>query len=271
MLSADNLRRFRTYVRRVVHMPFGGLRHPCFFMHVPKCGGTSISEALYATVPLNRRVGLIDAVSTRRASALLHADRNEKFLYHDDFANGRRVYDLRESMLLVHMAWGTELIHGHVLFSDRAYRHFGERYHYVTLLREPIERTVSNYLGSVRVGLIPDDFDAYLQSEVFRTQGISMLRYFSGRHPIERADEARALELAKAHLERFSIIGFLDELDVFRDRFHALFGRRPVIYRYNSAHTTAPSLGPARIAHIRAVLATEIELWEHARRTVARG
>jgi len=242
----------------------GRLNHPCVFMHVPKCGGTSISEALYATVPMHRRVGVIDANATRIATALLHADAKEQFLYHDDLPNGVEVYKLRESQLLMHMAWQTELIHGHVLFSEQAYRHFGDKYHYITLLREPVERTVSNFLGSARGGMIENDLNQYLHSEIFRTHGLSMLRYFSGMHPIEPEEEQKALMLAKANMALFSIIGFLDNLDAFTQQFSTLFGRRPKIYRYNQSNTQHPALTPEQQSRMQTVLATELELWEYA-------
>ena len=267
MLSAQNQRRLATYARRVAQMPRGGLRHRCFFMHVPKCGGTSVSEALYATVPMQRRVGVIDANATRRASAVWHAGRDEPFLYHDDLPTGTEVYAFREQLLLMHMAWDTELIHGHVLFSERAHAHYGKRYRYVTLLREPVERTLSNFLGSSRGGMIDADLDRYLDNEIFRTHGLSMLRYLSGSHPVAIDDERAALERAKSNLARFAVVGFLDDLDGFASRFANTFGRRPATgRRYNRAGVQHPRLTPAQAGRMREVLAIELELWEHARR-----
>ncbi len=248
----------------MLNMFSGGLRHPCVFMHVPKCGGTSISEALYATVPMHRRVGIIDAMATRRATTLLHADSDTPLAYHDDLPNGMEVYNLREAFLLTHMAWQTELIHGHVIFSERAYKHFGDEYRYITLLREPIERTLSNFLGSVRGGMIENDLDEYLKSEIFRTQGLSMLRYFSGIHPIEPAQEQAALGQAKKNMALFSIVGFLDDLDDFASQFTDVFGRRPTIYNYNRSQVSHPILTPAQMTLFEKVLAPELELWQHA-------
>ena len=243
---------------------------PCVFMHVPKCGGTSVSEALYATVPMHRRVGVIDANSTRRATALIHADRNEQFLYHDDFANGAEVYKLRESQLLTHMAWDTELIHGHILFSSKVHRHFGDQYQFITLLREPVERTLSNFLGSARGGMIDNDLDAYLHSEIFRVHGLSMLRYFSGMHPIAPEQEQAALDTAKQNMALFSIIGFLDDLDDFERQFQVKFGKHPKIFRYNQSQVKHPSLTPEQQSRINDVLAPELELWAHALATYKR-
>jgi len=265
LLNQDNKRRFRTYSRRLACSFTSGLRYRCVFMHVPKCGGTSLSEALYATVPIHRRIGIIDANSTRRATSLICADKDDEYLYYDDLPCGEEVYSLREKILLTHMAWDTDLIHGHVLFSAKAYQHFSDKYRFVTLLREPIERTLSNFLQSTRVGFIDQGFDQYLYSDVFRVQGLSMLRYFSGMHPIAPHEEALALELAKHNMTLFSIIGFLDDLPDFTNRFAAVFDRHPTIYRYNQANSSLPSLSPEQTDRVTKVLASELQLWQHAR------
>ena len=58
MLTDHNTaRRLRTYSRRSAASLSGDLRKPCFYMHIPKCGGTSVTAALHAVVPLRRRVG----------------------------------------------------------------------------------------------------------------------------------------------------------------------------------------------------------------------
>lgn len=240
----------------------GDLKHPCFYMHVPKCGGTSLSEALYATVPMHKRVGIVDADSTRRATALVHADKNELFLYYDDLPNGDAVYALREGMLLTHMAWDTRMIHGHILFSHKADKHFGDTYKYVTLLREPVARTISNFNQSVRHGLIENDFDAYLESDVIRAHALTFLRYFSGTHNIPVEDEPAALDEAKRVAEKFAVIGFLDNLPSFCDQFADVFGRKPKIYRYNEAGASAYRPSDTQMERVMALLGNEIAFWE---------
>ncbi len=243
-------------------MASGDLKHKCFYMHVPKCGGTSLSEALYATVPMHKRVGVIDANATRRATALIHSDENDLYTYHDDRPTGEHVYALREGMLLTHMAWETSLIHGHILFSHKADRHFGDIYKYVSLLRDPVGRIISNFNGSVRHGLIENDFDAYLEGDIVRAHALTALRYFSGQANIAPDEEPAALELAKATAEKFSVIGFLDNLDSFCDQFSDVFGRRPKIYRYNEASSEKYVPTDAQMEQLRAMLGHELQFWD---------
>ncbi|MEN0079800.1 MAG: hypothetical protein AAF753_11890, partial [Pseudomonadota bacterium] len=89
------------YGSRVGRMVVGKkLNAPCLFLHLPKCGGTSLAEALYASVPMNKRVGIIDARSTRAAAAILHHDRNDPWTCHDDFENGHQSFALREKLMV---------------------------------------------------------------------------------------------------------------------------------------------------------------------------
>lgn len=256
----------RTYRRRIATVAAPDLKAKVFFMHVPKCGGTSISEALYATVPLHRRVGVVDAPSTRRATAIYHTGQDEMFTHHDDLPTGQHVYDMREAMLITHMAWGTELIHGHILFSDKADTVFGNDYSYVSVLRDPVARVLSNFAHSRHDGFIPEDFDAYLEHYCARSHGLTTLRYFSGMHEIPTDQEDAALAKAKENMEKFSVLGFLDDLPGFCQKYADVVGRSPKIYRYNEHNWPKFTPTPEQRATLEQIMAPEIALWEFAQK-----
>lgn len=258
-------RRVRTYFRRTASTIGGELNHRCFFMHIPKCGGTSVTEALNATIPLHKRVGLIDANATRRATSILEANKDERLYFHDDLETGPKVYALRQSLLLTHMAWGTPMIYGHVPFNQSALDHFGKSYKFVTLMRDPIERTISNFSHSAREGLIPNDFDSYLKGPVLRTHGLTFLRYFSGRPLIAPEEEAAALDEAMRNFRTFSVVGFLDMLDTFSNKFQKVFGRKLKIYKYNAAQSKKIELRADQNEQLRDLLKAEIAFWHFAR------
>lgn len=241
------------------------LRHDCVFMHVPKCGGTSVSEALYATVPLYRKIGILDSPSIRRALAIQNTG-NDDLSYHDEGPNARQISRFREALLLMHMAHRATLIHGHFLFSEAAWQHFGNRYRYVTILRDPVERTISNYRMDLRTGTFSGDFDAFLDSAEGRRKALHKLRYFSGIATVEPGREAEAMVLARRNMERFSLIGFLDDLRGFADDFAALFGVRPWIAHYNRAEARPFTISDDQRARLTSLCAADIELYEHARR-----
>lgn len=263
MLSEKTVRRLRTYSRRARASLGGRLKKPCLFMHIPKCGGSSVAEALYATVPFQRRLGVVDAPSTRRAVSIFHSGEDSKLDYHDDLETGPLVYAFREQCLLMHMAWDTELIHGHILFSAKADQVFGRKYGYVTVMRDPMDRVLSNFAHSAHEGIIPSDFDAYLDHYCARIHGLTALRYFAGQHEIAPSEVPAALDLAKTNLAKFDIVGFLDDMEGFCDRFAACFGRRPKVFRYNEARWSKPSLMPHQRARLEQIMAPELEFWEH--------
>ena len=245
--------------------PGAAPKHRSVFLHMPKCGGTSLSEAMYATVPLNQRIGVIDAASTRRAAAMLNFGKDEALLCHEDLDNGQMVFDLREGMLLSHMAWDTQLIHGHVFWSEQAEAHFADSYKYVTLLRDPLARTISNYRMAQRSGVVTGDMDSYLESPVAKRHARVYLRYLTGRNDIAEADLAEATNLAKARLSRFALVGFLDKSDDFLTRYKALFGVALRLPKLNAAPDTRPAYTEVQMLRLTEFCAPDTVIFNHAK------
>ena len=259
-------RRVRVYRGRVARMaPGTGLRHRCAFMHVPKCGGTSLSEALYALVPLHKEIGVLDSPSIRRAMALREAGVDDRVTFHDEGAHADKVARFRETLLLMHMAHGATLVHGHFLFSERAYERFGDDYRYVTILREPIARTVSNYRMAHENGVFPGTLDEFLDSEMGRRMAQHGLRYFAGQATVAEGTESALLERAKANMARFSVIGFLEELPAFTSAFGDTFGVRPSVGHSNRGAGERPKVTDAQMRCLEELCAPDIELNRHAR------
>ncbi len=266
-----NLRRLRVYSGRSrASLPGMAPRNNCLFMHMPKCGGTSVAEAMYATIPIGNGLSVIDAVSTRRAAAMLAFGKDDPILCHEDMPDGQRTFDLREAMMLQQMAWGSRLIHGHVLYSEQAETHFGNQYHYVTLLRDPVERMISNYrMARIPLGL-PSDIDEYLETAVAHSHAQVYLRYLGGRTVVAPADVSATLELAHERLARFAVVGFLDDLPDFQRRYRANFGVALRINAYNRAQGSALAITPAQTDRIATLCAPDIAIYNRAREVAAK-
>lgn len=261
-----NLRRTRVYRGRMGRMVTGSkLKHPVAFMHLPKCGGTSLSEALYALVPLSQHIGILDSQSTQRGLAIFNTDRDERFLYHDDGDRTGELFAFREQLLLMHMAHGCALVHGHFLFSDKADGHFGSRYRYITIMRDPVARTISNYRMAQRNKVFDLTFDAFLESPFVRRMGLHNLRYYGGRAEIAPDAEGEVLTKAKANMEKFALIGFIDDTNGFSARFADLFGATPKIRHYNEGTPEKFTITPEERARLERICAPDIELYEMAR------
>lgn len=261
-----NARRGRVYGGRLISaLANRPLRHNCCFYHIPKSGGTSLSEALHAAVPVNQHIGEVPANTTRRAAAMLESGRDDEIGYYDDGNNCEAVFRLREGMLLAYMANDVSLAHGHVLFSHKADVHFGRAYKYVTMLRDPAARVVSNYRAAKSAGYVTEDFGDYLKGPVGRAHATHNLRYLSGRAVIHENDTLQAIEEAKAVIDKFSVIGFVDAMDEFLDRFESVFGVRLSVGRHNVGRTAMPDIGMTDKRRLDELCAPDRALHDYAR------
>lgn len=192
-----------------------------FIPHVPKCGGTSIKNALAEAYGL--RAGIqIDLRGN------IHHD---AFSMLDPFASKKAADQLgvplhvhREHVLLHLMGLpNRKLISGHFHFSEAAYREYYSRYTFVTLIRDPVERWYSQYFyNRDKKGThfaVEDALEEYVCSPTGRSTGSSIAQYFAGSD----CGAERIVECAITNLGRFDVVGVLEELNVFkRELKHAL-------------------------------------------------
>jgi len=259
-------RRSRVYSGRIKRSIFGaGLRHPAIFLHLPKCGGTSLSEALYATVPIHKRVGVIDALSTRRAASVLAFGEDDAWRCHDDLEHGYHTFDLRERLLLTHGCWHTDLIHGHVLLTDQIRKHLLGRYKLLTIMRDPVARAISNYRMAVAAGIADPNPDIWLQSPIARAHCTTYLRYLSGQHSVPKDAETASLVLATEALKDFSLIGFLEDIEGFAHAFERVFGANLSLHKYNQAKGPEITFTSAQKDQLYEMCAADAALYARAK------
>ncbi len=241
-----------------------GLSVPLIFMHMPKCGGTSLSEALYAAVPIQKRIGVIDAVSTRRTAALLNFGKDCPWLCHDDLEHGHHTFSFRHGLVLQHMCWDTMLIHGHVQFHHDMTRVVNGTYGFVTVLRDPVRRMISNYRMAHNAGLCDGDFSAYLDTPLAKRHARVYLRYLTGQNT-PRPDRLDQLtQLAIDRLDRFALVGILERIEDFSNKFRDRFGPRLRIPRINTGEGKLPNLSAIDNARMTALLYHDQQIYDHA-------
>lgn len=238
------------------------------FHHVPKCGGTSVGRAIRRAYLLSQAT--VTPVASERAFDLARASR--------DALAGLDVSHLREMMLLYHLASDRRCIAAHVPFSDVAFDAFNDRYRFLTVLRDPIERFVSNVAWSRRKGAffrIDEPLEAFLGTERARKLGATYARYFCGTPGGRR--EAWSVDRAIGNLRRMDGVGFLDDLAGFRDTLFEATG-----HRFRIGHENEAPPDPERAAlldgplgrRIAALCAPDLEIWaavQSLRRPGSRG
>ena len=201
------------------HRPAATRRRPGqgVFLHIPKCGGTSVTRAI------NRKFApeAIHHLAATRVSSKLELD----------------LMSYRENLLLYHLAKeDCRLVTGHYNWSDRAYRLFGDEWKFVTVLRHPVKKWLSQYYFN-RYKDIPAqhfqidmDIDEYMNSQEGRALGHDQVSKLSD---LAITEPDAMLEAALENLDRFDVVGLTEHLDRFQQDFGQCFGTAIDIARLN--------------------------------------
>ena len=203
----------------------GNLREKIFFMHVPKCAGTSISRAIRNGYGFSKAQGSksffqLDAAASLKASQIL-GFKELKFL---------------ENLLIYNMSVSSrKYIDGHFVYSDKAFKEFGEEWKFVTLLRHPVSKWFSKYFyNRYKESLhykLDCDLETYLNSKTGIADGSDYVRCFTGSGLLHDSNSKRAVKQAIGNLNNFSLIGVLEKIDVFNNNFKRQFGTKLYIER----------------------------------------
>lgn len=228
-----------------------------FFLHLPKCGGSSIRNA-FSEAFHPRQIAELHPHASREAAELL----------------GEDMLTYRASLLPYYMAMNNaHVLTGHFPWSDDAYNQFGADWSYVTVLRDPVKRWFSHYFYDRYKThsdhfRIEDDLDTFIKSERALQMGNLYVRRLSNPGT-ERPD---AVKQAKANLRKFQVIGLTENLKGFVSRFNEQFGVELHIPRKNES----PAQDKKRNAYnndryrrvVESICESDIVLYEYAKSLV---
>jgi Sulfotransferase family len=151
------------------------------FCHLRKAGGTAINQILryrFGTRHMDSIVRFRPGTKT-----------NQPFYTHGDLEIDRRIYP------------GLRSIAGHYLCPAHNYGPFGERFRWITILREPTRRYVSHYGQHVEKMGVRTDFKSWMGIEKYHNDQVKTLA------------GCENLDLAKQTLSRMTF-GVLEEFDL---------------------------------------------------------
>lgn len=202
------------------------------FIHIPKCGGSSLKNALYSKLdPL--MLDKFDYENARKAASLL----TDKTLLATGLTDD---FEQLQFLLCYKLNGPSRFVEGHFPVNERLLKHYHANCRFVTLLRDPMERWKSNYLfnkglpdpESMRIpsknfkGSLEDEFAHVIESGMGLLMGSLATSFLAGRYPRDEADALALCDRATSNLNMFSAVGTLDEIDTFADQLGVMSGKK---------------------------------------------
>ena len=270
---------FSSFPQRMVNsfrIGLGGrMGRKLFFLHLPKCGGTSIDEAFrscYKTVDVrnDRFLPRHDSMAAAKAANILYG-----MNYREGDTNDITFLEFGVANLAYLMSQKkNKYISGHICFDERVCGQYDEEYDFITMLRDPVKRWVSFYLyvryrNSDRfVTDLP--IEKYIKTEIGRSQGHQYVKYLGGIRNDNNYRVQEAINNAKENLRKFRIVGCLEDLDRFIARFQREYGRKlEISFRNRSPAPEAlqsKNLSKEILTEIADICAPDIEIYNHLRK-----
>ena len=172
-------------------------------------------------------------------------------------------------MMLLYMLYSdVRCVAAHIPFSDAAFDQFSGSYSFVTLLRHPVERFISNYFWSHKhpdgVQHVSESLEEFIGTDRARRLGSTYARYFSGEPAADEFTSKHA-DAAVRNLKRMHLVGFLDDLGRFQGGLRSLTKRRIKIGKENVGHNSSERdrilSGPLK-EQILDACAIDLAIWE---------
>ena len=252
----------------------GCLKDRIFYLHIPKCGGTSINKALQAcyhkwTLSDTSNLFTLDHPASWTATEVL-----SDMELSSDVVDDQAVMNLREELLIYYMSQRhIDYIGGHFRFSTKAYQKFGNDFAYITLLRNPIKRWISSYFYNrdrqpEKYRKIDILFEDYVESAFGKSQGYEYAKFLGSSTEISNFMTTEAVESAKKNLHHFRVVGFLEDMEAFESQFEQQFERSLKIGQLNqrpkSEKAQDRSISDAMKRKIEEICEPDMEVYHYA-------
>jgi hypothetical protein len=245
-------------------------RQRVVFLHVPKCGGTSLASAIVDRIP--GKTWHLHAQASAEAAGLWSPGAKASSATGD-----YEVLRFREMLLLYGLSDpNVQYADGHFPFSETAMKGYPEAA-WMTLLREPVSRWQSHYFfdrykanphAALTIGL-----DEHIASDYGMSQGNDYVKFIGGARQDGDYRSQAAIARAKANLDRIALVGVLSDLEGLQRRFSERFGPPLHVPKLNKSPAPAgarEAMTPERKEQVRVLCAPDIAVYEHAQALAGR-
>lgn len=188
--------------------------HRIFFLHIAKCGGTSVSSAIVKCYKPWRPEN-IRAVVNLNEEAARYVERHALSGYH----HARR--DLLNYMMALP---DLKCISGHFQYSNIAHETFQDRWHFVTVLRDPVARWLSHYRFNSAKGQLAMPIEKFIETKPAQAFGRAFVDEITEDLDKDTLGIDALIPIALSRYRKFSVIGTIEDswsfAQNFEERFH---------------------------------------------------
>jgi hypothetical protein len=244
-----------------------------FYLHIPKCGGVSVGQAIaskYLSLDFRNDKGIVNLNAPLSRQVI---EITEGLRYPDETDDDYLILSFREKLLLYYMSQSnSKFISGHFPFSEGACQQHGEKFKLVTVVRDPVKRWISSYFFNRFKAddhmKVRDELEVYVDSHFGISQGYELVKFIGEANKEGDYTSYEVIERAKDCLKRFSVIGFLEDLDDFVKNFEDRFLVNLQIEKKNknpaSKDYQESVVSPGLLEKISAICQPDIEVYEFA-------
>lgn len=263
------------FINRVSNTFSKRITENIFYLHIPKCGGVSVGQAIaakYLSLDLRNDRGIVN-LNAPVSRKVIETTRGLR--YPEETDDDYPILSFREKLLLYYMAQSkSKFIAGHFLFSQKAYQNHGNEFNFVTVMRDPVKRWISSYFfnrfKSEDHLKVRDEIEEYIVSPFGISQGHEQVKFLGGANEEGDYTSDAAINRAKENLKYFKVVGFLENLDHFAQEFADHFHVKLQIAKKNkspaSKERQKSTLTPELLEEITDLCQPDIEVYEFARK-----